>query len=468
MSVIPKSIDYTNKDYESFRYSMLSQIPVKCPEWTDYKESDFGVVIIELLSYCLDVLSYYQDRSANECFIDTAKLRQSVISLVKLIGYSAKGYFPSEYDETFTLSEAAPAGGVVIPKGFKVSTLQTETELPIIFEVKDSVTIAGGESSSNIRIIQGETVYNEIIGSSTGEQSQVFTLKQKKAVIDDTMFIYVKESGIWAEYTRVNNFIDSVGTDRHYVASIDDDDITYIEFGNGAAGKIPPESLDSVRATYRICEGSSGTVGVNSINQVVSGGVPLLSSVTNASVAIVEGVDKETITEIKENAIKANRTKERAVTDQDFEDLVELYTENNQYIVRSVQSVTGNPYLIYVYLHSGVPEASDLSNISDYLFDKVLLLDSYSVLPAIEEAITVTGTLEVYQNYLKSSVISNIDDALAVYFSTTKVGIQPDLTNDIISVIKAVEGVKSFSIVVGGTTTIAEGHIAVKGTVTIT
>ena len=57
-----KNVDYTNKDYESFRQDMIVRLQQKIPEYTDTSESDFGIVLIELLAHGLDILSYYNDR----------------------------------------------------------------------------------------------------------------------------------------------------------------------------------------------------------------------------------------------------------------------------------------------------------------------------------------------------------------------------------------------------------------------
>lgn len=465
MSNLAKNIDYTNKDYESIRASMIEQIKIKCPEWTDYKQSDAGIAIIEALAYSLDVLSYYQDRYANECFIGTAKLRKSVIALCKLIGYSAKGYYPAEYIETFKLSEPAPTGGVTIPKGFRLSTLQTETEPSIAYEVKNTVVIPEGQIILNIDIIQGESIVNEIVGSSTGGRGQTFTLKQRKAVIDETMLISVKENGVWTQYAKVDSLIDSVSTSRHYVATIDDEDITIIEFGNGAAGKIPVVGIDNISASYRICDGIVGNVGPNSITEISDGRVPLLLSVHNSTTYSVEGIDKETVSTIKNNAVRNYRTNKRAVTDQDFEDIVELYMKDNKYTVRSVQVVKGSPYTIYVYMHTGVPTPQELSDITEYLSGKTIFLDTISLVPALEYPINVIGDLIVYQNYLKSAVIDNINSVLDAYFDRLVLGQQVYL-NDIIAQIKSVEGVDSFNVGIESDT-ISTGMIAIKGSVSI-
>src|SRR5262245_15753557 len=80
-------IDYVTKDYDGFRRGMLDQIPLLLPSWTDRDESDFGVVLIELFAYVADILSYYQDRVANEAYLDTATQRRSVQALLRLIDY---------------------------------------------------------------------------------------------------------------------------------------------------------------------------------------------------------------------------------------------------------------------------------------------------------------------------------------------------------------------------------------------
>jgi predicted phage baseplate assembly protein len=80
-------VDYVTKDYEGFKQAMLGQIPVLLPNWTDRSESDFGVVLIELFAYVADILSYYQDRVANEAFLATATQRRSVTELLRLIDY---------------------------------------------------------------------------------------------------------------------------------------------------------------------------------------------------------------------------------------------------------------------------------------------------------------------------------------------------------------------------------------------
>jgi hypothetical protein len=80
-------IDYNAKDYASFRRALLDWASVLIPDWKEVHEADFGIVLLELLAYAGDQLSYYQDVVANEAFLETARQRVSVRRHVNLIDY---------------------------------------------------------------------------------------------------------------------------------------------------------------------------------------------------------------------------------------------------------------------------------------------------------------------------------------------------------------------------------------------
>ena len=86
-----KNVDYTSRDYDSFRTDMIARLQQKIPEYTDTSPSDFGIVLIELLAHGLDILSYYNDRVAREMFLDTATERDSVVSIAtNILGYEVQ------------------------------------------------------------------------------------------------------------------------------------------------------------------------------------------------------------------------------------------------------------------------------------------------------------------------------------------------------------------------------------------
>jgi hypothetical protein len=75
----PKAeFDYLAKDYQSFRQLALDRMAVTMPQWTETNPADLGVVLVELLAYAGDQLSYYQDAVATEAYLGTARRRTSV------------------------------------------------------------------------------------------------------------------------------------------------------------------------------------------------------------------------------------------------------------------------------------------------------------------------------------------------------------------------------------------------------
>lgn len=83
----PPIIDYLAKDYASFRRLMLDRLAVTIPEWQERSPADIGIVLVELMAYAADYLSYYQDAVATEAYLGTARKRVSVRRHVRLLDY---------------------------------------------------------------------------------------------------------------------------------------------------------------------------------------------------------------------------------------------------------------------------------------------------------------------------------------------------------------------------------------------
>jgi len=80
-------LNYLVKDYASFRQLMLDRLALNLPQWQEQHAADFGIVLVELLAYAADNLSYYQDAVATEAYLSTARQRISVRRHLRLIDY---------------------------------------------------------------------------------------------------------------------------------------------------------------------------------------------------------------------------------------------------------------------------------------------------------------------------------------------------------------------------------------------
>ncbi len=84
----PPEIDYLAKDFASFRQLMLDQIALLIPDWQERHPADLGNVLVEILAYAADYLSYTQDAIATEAYLGTARLRRSVRRHARLLDYN--------------------------------------------------------------------------------------------------------------------------------------------------------------------------------------------------------------------------------------------------------------------------------------------------------------------------------------------------------------------------------------------
>jgi hypothetical protein len=110
-------VDYMAKDYDSFRQALVDLLPRLIPDWSERRVADQGMMLLELLAYVGDHLSYYQDAVANEAFLETARQRISVRRHARLIDYhmheglSARTVVQIQMAENAGMKLDAPAGG---------------------------------------------------------------------------------------------------------------------------------------------------------------------------------------------------------------------------------------------------------------------------------------------------------------------------------------------------------------------
>jgi hypothetical protein len=119
--VLPEpQLDYLAKDYDSFRRLLLDRLATTLPGWTERNPADLGVVMVELLAYAADRLSYFQDAVATEAYLGTARRRVSVRRHARLLDYRVHEgcnartfvWFGAETGLTLPAGTAVRAGSV--------------------------------------------------------------------------------------------------------------------------------------------------------------------------------------------------------------------------------------------------------------------------------------------------------------------------------------------------------------------
>ena len=117
-------IDYLAKDYASFRQLMLDRLNVLMPDWRSREAADLGIVLVELLAYVGDQLSYFQDAVATEAYLATARRRVSVRRHARLVDYfmhdgcNARTWVQIQLPPP----DGLPDGGVLVERGRRLLT----------------------------------------------------------------------------------------------------------------------------------------------------------------------------------------------------------------------------------------------------------------------------------------------------------------------------------------------------------
>ena len=323
------NVDYTNRDYAGFRQDMITRLQQLIPEYTDTSDSDAGIVLIDLLAHGLDIVSYYNDKVANEVFLPTARERSSVMMIAQgILGYEVKENKPSKVYQVF---EIIPVDEVtVIPAGTLLRTKAQYGEESLYFETDADLVIPanctgiekeGKEYLYKVSCTQGYTVKNDLLGTSDGTQNQTFIVP-RKGVIKDSVRVFVKgENGILEEWKRVSNFINSDPMAKHYIVTLDENNIATVHFGNGRSGKIPAIHTDGITVTYRVGGGTSGNVSPKVISRTDEN-LAYVVNTFNPAEPYVWGVDRETLEEIKLNASSSFKTQWSCITTEDYADIL--------------------------------------------------------------------------------------------------------------------------------------------------
>jgi len=336
------TIDYMARDYDSILQSMRTLIPDKLPEWTDFQSpADFGNVLLQLFAHMGDILSYYQDRVANESFLGTAQQRSSVIQHLQLIGYRLSTGAPASALLTLTVP-AACSDIITIQQGDAFATKSQKNQAAVRFEYTSAQALTincatlpidpatNRKVFNGIPVEEGRLVRDEILGLSDGTANQRFALAhsglilrslgQGRASSKDIVLI-TQLAGTPQEWTLQESLAFSREGQTDFVLEIAADDRASVFFGDGALGAIPPSGA-TIKATYRVGGGLQGNVPAQAIQTIVDAPqlVLLGARISNATPA-TGGAERESIEHAVRHAPSVFRSLKRAVTGSDYEAL---------------------------------------------------------------------------------------------------------------------------------------------------
>lgn len=312
-------IDYTSRDFEGLRTSLLTYARDAFPDWQPASEGDFGVMLLELMAYVGDITNYYIDRSKQEAYLPTATQRQSVLNIAEMLGYLPHTGIPAT--AAVTLQTDTDGVATPVPVGTQLVTeMIDDLDAQIVFETTALVTVpaAGGTVVANVQ--EGQTHTDISLGTSTGQPDQTYRLPHTN-VYSAGLSVKVN-SEIW---NYVPHLLDADPQDRVFATRLDAQGGIWLLFGDDVNGATPIVGLP-ITVTYRSGYGIEGNIGAGAITQLASSdpaGVHVATDGSDValSTAATGGADPESTEQVRVNAPRSYRTITRAITVQDFEDL---------------------------------------------------------------------------------------------------------------------------------------------------
>jgi len=133
---------------------------------------DFSIALLDAWSVVLDIVTFYQERYANEAFLRTATDQRSVFELARLVGYVPSPGVSASAVLAFTLSSAPGSpDNVLIPAGTRVQSVPGPGQTPQVFETSSDLTavIAGNEIPAQTQSpwqLQGQDTNTWIAGTA--------------------------------------------------------------------------------------------------------------------------------------------------------------------------------------------------------------------------------------------------------------------------------------------------------------
>lgn len=424
---VPSAIDYTSKDFTAFVQSMVAYAAEIMPDWNTGSEGDFGVALLEMFAYPLDILSFYGDQISQEAYLPTATQRLSLLNIAQLLGYVVSNGTAATGSVTFETTN--PGAAVTIPAATQVATsFQVSLDEPVIYETNEVITCPGNGGSVTVGVTQGVTYTQTAIGTSTGLPGQAYSIPQT-GVIDGTVAVYVQTSTNQPQQWQQVTYIAEAGpSDLAYSVATDASGLTWVTFGDGLSGVIPGQGL-IIYATYRTGVGSAGNVAAGIVGEIVNPidglSIPFLADgQTFQSSQMSGGADPETNDQIRSNAPAVFATQQRAVSPGDFEALAV-----NVLGVTAANAVAQHSTSVTVYAlgPNYQPAAPGLqAQILDAFSGKTLAGVSVSCAQPALIPIDVGASgnpviLQVSDSYLQTAVVQNVQTALTAFLQPPSV-----------------------------------------------
>lgn len=330
------SLILSNLDFDTHKNTLKAYLKSQ----DTFKDYDFEgsnmSVLLDILSYNTYHNAFYLNMIGNEMFMDSAQLRDSVVSHAKELNYTPRSFKSAQatVDMSF-LSTDLTKRNVIIPKGqsftskFGTKNFTFTTGENIIvsdFTINSNNTITF--TASGITLFEGYYVTDTY--TFTSDKSERFLISNKNVDTSSITVTVIEDTGSTTlTYNRTTSLFDLNSTSKVFFVQGAENDLYEIMFGDGVSGRKPKDN-SVIIIEYRVSNGELPN-GCNTFLPDSN-----IDSITYSNITVTTvnpasaGSVSETVESIKFNAPRYFTTQERAITTEDYENLLKLnYPEIN-------------------------------------------------------------------------------------------------------------------------------------------
>ena len=334
---------FTNLDFDQIKTSIKDYLRANS-DFTDfdYEGSNFSV-LIDTLAYNTYITAFNANMVVNESFLDSAVLRENVVSLARNIGYvprsrtaaRAQVYFPVTIDaSTYSTTSLTLQAGLVC--------VASSADEAFTFSISEDITATVTNGVANFGTLSNPiTVYQGTYVTQTftvdGSLDQRFLL-ENPYIDTSTIVVYVKgssDTGDGKQYSLVDNIVGVNKDSETYLIQEVQDQKYELLFGDGVFGK-KLENGTEITVGYIISDGKAGngpskftyagTIRDSLDNIIPPQSLPIVST----TAAAANGGEIESIDSVKYFAPRLYSAQHRAVTGRDYEAIIQKVYPNTE------------------------------------------------------------------------------------------------------------------------------------------
>ena len=418
---------FTNLDFDQIKQQIKDYLRANS-NFTDFdfEGSNFSV-LIDTLAYNTYISAFNSNLVVNESFLDSATLRENVVSLARNIGYVPRSKTAARASVKFQVATTTSSPTLTLQPGLVCVGTQDDTDF--VFSISESITTTVnnglaqfGTTQQPINILEGQYLTSRF--TVDGSLEQRFILDNSN-IDTSSIVVYVRgaaDPGLGKQYKIIDNIVNVTSVSETYLIQEIQDEKYELLFGDGTFGK-KLEDGSEITVQYIVTSGAAGNgprvftfagsftdkdeaVSTLPASIIVPSTVPTVDTIQAAS----NGGDIESLDSIKYFAPRLYSAQYRAVTARDYESIIQTVYPNTE----SVSVVGGEeldpPQFGTVFI-TIKPKNGDF--VSD--FDKTQILQklkSYS-LTGINQQIVDLQVLYVEVEsfiYYNSTAVSNVND----------------------------------------------------------